>query len=104
MIGCAGCCVARVSRVLREMGGVMEQLGTEHPVIARGANGVSYVYVAEWPVKMAGWKGACEYGPEGRGREGLWWSPPAELELMKRVKGMLDPAGRLNPGRLFGLI
>lgn len=95
--------VARISTVLRQMGDVIERYGAAHPVIARGANGVSYVYCASWPVPLDG-KGAAEYGPEGRGREGLWWSPPAELELMKRVKGMMDPAGVLNPGRLYGLI
>lgn len=98
-----GGAVARISTVLRRLGEVIERYGAVHPVIARGANGVSYVYCASWPVALNG-KGAAEYGPDGRGREGLWWSPPAELELMKRVKTMMDPAGVLNPGRLYGLI
>lgn len=96
--------VARISTVLRDMGGVLARYGNTHPVIARGANGVSYLFAAEWPIPVDGEKGACEYGPTNRGRDGLWWAPPAELELMKRVKNMLDPNASLNPGRLFGLI
>ncbi|MEJ2696605.1 MAG: FAD-linked oxidase C-terminal domain-containing protein [Candidatus Sulfobium sp.] len=27
--------------------------------------------------------------------------PPAELELMKKIKGVFDPKGILNPGKIF---
>lgn len=97
--------IVRVSTLLRDLGQVFSRFGASHPVIARGANGVSQVFCESWPsADMSGLRGAVEYGPEARGREGLWWSPPAELELMRRVKTMLDPSLRLNPGRLFGLI
>ncbi len=57
----------------------------EHPVIVRAATGVAYEF--------------------GRGPvPDLWPNPGSDFAAMQRVKAMLDPQHRLNPGRLYGRI
>ena len=52
-----------------------------------------------------GWKAVIEFSPEERkGALDLWPAPGSDFELMKRLKGLFDPANLLNRGRLYGRI
>jgi FAD/FMN-containing dehydrogenase len=52
-----------------------------------------------------GWKAVIEFAPEERKRAlDLWPGPGPDLELMRRIKGLFDPANLLNRGRLYGRI
>ena len=79
--------------------------------MARAASGVVYVYFEEpqatraWMPRaiQCGWKPAIEFAPESAKSElDLWPQPGSDFALMRRIKNMFDPAGILNPGRLYG--
>jgi glycolate oxidase FAD binding subunit len=83
------------------------------PVVARAGTGVCYGYFQEadaagrWMAEAAGrgWKAVIEFAPERRKRQlDLWPAPGSDFEMMKRIKGLFDPAGLLNQGRLYGRI
>jgi glycolate oxidase FAD binding subunit len=83
------------------------------PVVARAGTGVCYGYfqecraAARWMAEAAGrgWKTVIEFAPEERKRQlDLWPAPGSDFGIMKRVKGLFDPAGLLNKGRLYGRI
>ena len=42
--------------------------------------------------------------PERKGALDLWPAPGPDFEMMKRLKGLFDPANLLNRGRLYGRI
>jgi len=83
------------------------------PVVARAATGVCYGYfpqseaAARWVVDAArrGSKAVIEFAPEGRKKQlDLWPARGSDFEIMQRIKGLFDPAGLLNRGRLYGRI
>jgi len=52
-----------------------------------------------------GWKAVMEFAPdEQRANLDLWPAPENDLEMMRRIKNMLDPNHLLNRGRLFRLL
>ncbi|MBM3724875.1 MAG: FAD-binding protein [Acidobacteria bacterium] len=92
--------VERRWSTLEGMRAVME---LKEPVVARGGNGVAWVYHANGETYRGA--GVMEWGPEdGTGRAAGWPEPGAELDVMRRIKNMFDPAGLLNAGRLYGRI
>jgi glycolate oxidase FAD binding subunit len=103
--------VVRASCTLKEVPAVMESL--EVPALARAGSGVCHGFF-ERPDQAAGWisegcrrgwKIAVEYSPEARKRDlELWPAPGNDLEMMRRVKNLFDPANLLNRGRLYGRI
>jgi FAD/FMN-containing dehydrogenase len=103
--------VARVSCTLK---GVEEAVVSfPGPAVARAGSGVCYGYfqeteeAAHWLMGAAGrrWKAVIEFaGEEGKRKLDLWPAPGSDFELMKRVKGLFDPAILLNRGRLYGRI
>lgn len=98
----------RVSCTLKELAGVAGSL--PGPGIARAGSGVVYGYfpraedAASWlagPGRKAG-AAVIEYSPDPWKRTAeLWPSPGGDLELMRRVKALFDPANLLNRGRLY---
>jgi len=103
--------VARVSCRLKEVEPVMESF--PGPGIARAGSGVCYGYfskaedAARWTADAAkrGWKAVIEFSPaEWKRTAVLWPAPGGDLEIMRRVKQLFDPAGLLNRGRLYGRI
>ena len=97
--------VARISCTLSEVGDVIRM---KTPVVARAGNGVCYAYYQNAPAASEAldrWKAILEFShPEGKAGRVLWPAPGNDLDLMKRVKKMMDPEGLLNRGRLFGRI
>jgi glycolate oxidase FAD binding subunit len=100
--------VVRASCTLKELEGVLASL--EGPALARAGSGICYGYfehsedAASWLSGAAGrgWKTVIEFSPEGRKQAlELWPSPGSDLEIMRRVKNLFDPANLLNRGRLY---
>ncbi len=96
--------VVRVSCRLSEVGEAVASSGAE--CVVRAASGIVYAHFAD-AAAAAAWArargGVVEYAPEERKPAlDLWPSPPAELDLMRRVKNMFDPGNLLNSGRLYG--
>jgi glycolate oxidase FAD binding subunit len=103
--------IVRASCTLKEVEAVMGSF--EGPALARAGSGVCYGYweqaeaAAAWVAQAAkrGWKAVIEFAPEQRKRMlELWPSPGGDLEIMRRVKTLFDPANLLNRGRLYRLI
>ena len=103
--------VVRVSCTLKGLEEVMASF--DGPALARAATGVCYGYfertgdAAGWlaGAVQRGWKAVMEFAPEERKRGlDLWPGPGPDLELMRRIKGLFDPANLLNRGRLYGRI
>jgi glycolate oxidase FAD binding subunit len=103
--------VVRVSCTLK---GLEEAIASfPGPALARAGSGVCYGYFAEspaaarWTVDAVprAWKAVIEFSPEERKAAlDLWPAPGPDFELMKRLKGLFDPANLLNRGRLYGRI
>ena len=100
--------VSRASCKLSELGEVFRV--TPGPAIARAGSGVVYAAFAGAPAAAAwagdavtrGWKAVVEYAPpEMKGEIALWPAPGQDLELMVRIKQMLDPERLLNRGRYY---
>lgn len=103
--------VVRASCALTEVGTALASF--PGPALARAGSGVCYGYfsaiegASEWMRRTAqcGWKSVIEFAPpEKKAQLDLWPAPGAEIDLMKRVKGLFDPRGVLNAGRLYGRI
>ncbi len=103
--------VVRVSCTLKELAAVMRAM--PGPGMARAGNGVAYAYFAS--ADEAGKFAAetarehCETAIEFAAEEGkeqmvLWPAPGQDIEIMRRIKGMFDPQGLLNRGRLYNRI
>jgi glycolate oxidase FAD binding subunit len=103
--------VVRASCTLKALEEVMASF--DGPALARAGAGVCYGYfertdaAAGWLAGAArrAWKAVMEFAPEERKRAlDLWPGPGPDLELMRRIKGLFDPANLLNRGRLYGRI
>ena len=60
-----------------------------------------------WPTRRGrGWKAVDRVRARGRAKRtlDLWPAPGGDLEIMRRIKGLFDPATCLNRGRLYGRI
>jgi glycolate oxidase FAD binding subunit len=98
-------CVARVSSTLTELAAIFGS--TEHPVVARAANGVSYINfptpdaAVEWAdrAEKQNWRFVFEYGMQ---RDSAVFS--RDFAMMGKVKDLFDPLHLLNPGRMYGRI
>jgi glycolate oxidase FAD binding subunit len=100
--------VVRASCTLKDLEGVLASF--EGPALARAGSGVCYGYfeqseaAASWLSGAVGrgWKTVIEFSPEERKHTlELWPSPGGDLEIMRRVKNLFDPANLLNRGRLY---
>jgi glycolate oxidase FAD binding subunit len=103
--------VVRASSTLKGVEEVMASF--DGPALARAGTGVCYGYFertdasARWLADAArrGWKAVIEFAPEERKRAlDLWPAPGSDIELMRRLKRLFDPANLLNRGRLYGRI
>lgn len=100
--------VVRASCTLKELPAVVESF--PGPAVARAGAGVAYGYFSradDAALWLAGpGRQACaaviEYSPDPWKRTAeLWPNPGGDLELMRRVKSLFDPANLLNRGRLY---
>lgn len=107
----AGGAIVRVSCLLSELSEVIQS--ARAPVVARAGSGVAYGYFADWRIAGdwvaqatgRGWKAVVEFAPEAaKGDLDLWPAPGSDLEIMGRIKRLLDPGNVLNRGRLYGRI
>jgi FAD/FMN-containing dehydrogenase len=103
--------VVRASCTLKGLEEVMASL--QGPALARAGSGVCYGYFEESEAAVGwladgvgrGWNAVMEFSPEERKRNlDLWPVPGSDLDMMKRLKGLFDPANLLNRGRLYGRI
>ena len=103
--------VVRASCTLKGVGETLDSF--KGPALARAGSGVCYGYfdrceaAAAWLSKTApkGSKAVIEFAPEARKASlDLWPAPGRDLEIMKRIKNLFDPANLLNRGRLYRLI
>ncbi len=103
--------IARVSCTLSALGPLVEHCPV--PVVARAGNGVCYACFGDsqgarhWleSVTVRGARGVIEFhSMDDGGSTDYWPSPGADLDVMKRIKQMLDPKHLLNRGRLHGRI
>jgi glycolate oxidase FAD binding subunit len=104
--------VVRASCTLKEVEPVMASF--DGPAVSRAGSGVCYGYfensdaAAEWlaAALKRGWRAVMEFAPDARRPSLDLWpgAPPAELEIMRRVKALFDPSNLLNRGRLYGRI
>jgi glycolate oxidase FAD binding subunit len=103
--------VVRASCTLKALEEVMASF--DGPAVARAGTGVCYGYfertdaAAGWLAGAVGrgWKAVMEFAPEERKRAlDLWPGPGSDLDPMRRIKGLFDPANLLNRGRLYGRI
>jgi hypothetical protein len=74
--------VRRVSVALTEVGRVLAA-NESSPVVVRAGSGVCYVHDHK----------RVSQGP-----------PPAGIDVMRKIKGLFDPNGLLNKGRLYGYL
>ncbi len=104
-------CVVRICVPLMEVPAVLEH--SPVPTVARAGNGVCHAHFADlsgathWleEAERLGWRGVVEFhGSEGGSPEQLWPKPGRDLDVMLRIKNMLDPGHLLNRGRLNGRI
>jgi glycolate oxidase FAD binding subunit len=103
--------VVRASCTLKE---VEAEMASFHgPALARAGSGVCYGYFAEaaevvmWRRQSAGRPATAvvEFWPEASKHSlKLWPSPGGDVEIMRQVKNLFDPANLLNRGRLYGRI
>ena len=103
--------VVRASCTLKGLEEAMASF--QGPALARAGSGVCYGYfeeseaAARWMADAVrrGWKAVIEFSSEERkGTLDLWPAPGPDFDLMKRLKGLFDPANLLNRGRLYGRI
>jgi len=102
-------CIVRISTTLAGAPKVLASL--PQAGLARAASGVVYGYFAT-PGHARAWldRHRPELGPvvfeaapeTEKSKMPLWPAPGDDFEVMKRVKALLDPNNRLNPGRLHG--
>ncbi len=100
--------VVRVSCTLKGLEETMASF--EGPAVGRAGSGVCYGYfqradqAAAWLAGPPARKAAAvvEFSPDPWKRAAeLWPAPGGDLELMRRVKNLFDPANLLNRGRLY---
>ena len=104
--------VVRVSTPLSQCGDALASVeGAGHAMVATGIVRAWFSRpdaASRWLTTAVkrGWKGVIEFAAAGVARDAvvLWPSPGGDFEIMKGVKGMFDPEGLLNRGRLFGLL
>jgi glycolate oxidase FAD binding subunit len=101
--------VVRVAFPLTALAAVLQS--APGPALARAATGVAWLVVPDaaacqtWMRKTSGmgWSRLVECAPrDARRSMDLWPDPGAGLAWMKQLKSTFDPAGILNPGRLYG--
>jgi FAD/FMN-containing dehydrogenase len=93
--------VVRISCKLTEIGPVLESL--PGPAIARAGSGIVYACFSDATEAIG--RGVIEFAPQKfRETQQLWPAPGDDFAMMKNIKGMLDPHGLLNAGRLYGRI
>jgi FAD/FMN-containing dehydrogenase len=105
-VGCEPKKLGEVFRLVRDTAG-------ETPMLARAANGVSYIAcsILDEAVRClkacreAGLAAVVESAPEHQKMSiKLWDGSGTQFQVMERVKSQFDPWHLLNPGRLFNLI
>ncbi len=96
--------VLRIATPLKGIAGALTRY-PECAAICRAGSGVTWVCAESGARLDAGPDAVLEFAPPAsRGSVTQWEPPRAAFDVMKELKGLFDPKGLLNPGRLYGRI
>jgi glycolate oxidase FAD binding subunit len=102
--------VVRASTTLTGLGTLAESAAV--PAIARAASGILYACfpdpasAVEW-MNRTGGRAVIEWAPQSwrsMANGAQWPASGTDIEMMKKIKQMMDPGNLLNRGRLYGRI
>ncbi|MDZ4802803.1 MAG: FAD-binding oxidoreductase [Bryobacteraceae bacterium] len=96
--------VLRITTPLKEIGKALRRYPGS-AALCRAGSGVTWVCAESQVSVKASADAVLEFAPESvRASSTLWEPPKPVFDVMKELKGLFDPKGLLNPGRLYGRI
>jgi glycolate oxidase FAD binding subunit len=99
-----GSAVLRIASPLKGIGEALQRY-KDTEVLCRAGSGVTWVCAEPGAILRASADSVLEWAPPSqRGSVAQWEPAKPAFQVMKDLKGLFDPKGLLNPGRLYGRI